>query len=584
MSQQSTASSPRPKRAAKPAKWLERTADPDVVRRLQDDADLPAPLARVMAGRGIDADGAQPYLQPRLQQLPDPARLTGMQAAIDRLVFALKAKETVGIFGDYDVDGVTSTTLLWDVLEMLGGEVVATVPDRLVEGYGLSRAGVDRLVDGGAKLIVTVDCGVTAREEVAYAKEKGVDVIVIDHHTVPVELPAAVAVINPHRHDDDSGGEHLCAVGVTFNLCLALRRALRDQGLFTSSRPEPDLRKVMDLVALGTVADVVPLVQENRVFVQFGLKVMARGMRIGMDALLDVARLDRGRLASSALGFQLGPRINAAGRLGDAMKAVELLRSTSAPAAKRLAEQLDEENIARRDLEKRIVEQATKEIESSAEYDAARVLVVGDEDWHPGVVGIVASRLVERFGKPCVVVGSGGRGSGRSIPKFHLHEGLVAVSSTLEGFGGHAHAAGVKVGAGKLGAFRDALVAHADEHLPAEDLGRVLLYDGDLPLEHIDEALCNVLRRAAPFGRANPEPVFRIPNVRPRAMRELNGGHFKAVVDRRRNIEAIHFGAIERMHEFDDTIDLLAVAEINEWKGTRRVQLRVRDFRKAGDT
>ncbi|MCP4498670.1 MAG: single-stranded-DNA-specific exonuclease RecJ [Deltaproteobacteria bacterium] len=550
---------------------------------MSESAVLPTQLARVMVGRGIDnSDDAQRYLEPRLQHLPDPSRLKDMEAATDRLVYALKANETVGIFGDYDVDGVTSTTLMMDVIESFGGSVTATVPDRLVEGYGLSRAGVDRLVDGGAKLIVTVDCGVTAREEVAYAKSRNVDVIVIDHHTVPVELPAAIAVINPHRDDDESGGEHLCAVGVTFNLCLALRRTLRERGYF-ERRDEPDLRNMLDLVALGTVADVVPLIEDNRAFVQFGLKVIARDTRVGMSALLDVARLDRSRLSGSSLGFQLGPRINAAGRLGDAMKAVELLRSTHPMKAKALAEKLDDENLARRDMEKRIVEQASQQIEEIAEFAASRVLVVGSEDWHPGVVGIVASRLVDKFGKPCVVVGAGGRGSGRSIPRFHLHEALASVEGTLEGFGGHAHAAGVKVPAGGLEQFRTAMVNHAQGVLSDDDLGRTLLYDGVLELEHLDEGLINSLRRGAPFGRANPEPVFRIPNVRPRAMRELNGGHVKAVLDRGRNIEAIYFGAADRMQEFDSEVELLAVPEINEWRGTRRVQLRVRDFKRKSE-
>jgi single-stranded-DNA-specific exonuclease len=566
-------------------RWREREAAPEDVRALVDGAELPPPLARVLVARGVkDAEAAASYLAPKLSSLPDPSRLQGIDEAVDRVRRALHKGEKIGIFGDYDVDGVTSTTVLWDFLEAAGGEVCATLPDRLTEGYGLSRAGVDRLADAGAGLIVTVDCGVTAHEEVAYCAERGIDVVVIDHHTVPVELPRAVAVINPHRGDDDAGAEHLCAVGVTFNLCLALRRRLRDEGWFSDARPEPDLRHALDLVALGTVADVVPLVDDNRVFVTWGLKTIARRGRLGMRALLEVAAVDARRATASTLGFQVGPRINAAGRLGDAMKAVRLFRSPHEQEARSLAEGLDRENVSRRDLERRIVEEAIAEVDGSAEHREARVLVVGREEWHPGVVGIVASRLVERYGKPAVVVGEAGRGSGRSVPKYHLFDGLRAVEDTLDGFGGHAHAAGVRVTEGGLQRFRDALCAQAAEVLRPEDLERLQLYDGDLDVDAVDLQLCETLARAAPFGRANPEPVFRVPDVSPRGLRELKGGHFKANVHPRRNVEAILFGQGERMGEFVGGLDVLGVPEINEWRGDRTVQLRLRDFRKAEPT
>jgi single-stranded-DNA-specific exonuclease len=565
------------------ARWKEREASADVSRRLAADLRQPEPVARVLVGRGIDAtDTARRFLAPTLKDLPDPSRLRDMDAAVERLLHALDKGEKVGIFGDYDVDGVTSTTLLWDFLGAVGAEVTATVPDRLREGYGLSRAGVDRLVEEGAKLIVTVDCGVTAHEEVDYACDKGVDVIVIDHHTVPVTLPRAVAVINPHRPDCDSGAHHLCAVGVTFNLCLALRRTLRARGWFTSTRPEPDLRHAVDLVALGTVADVVPLIDDNRILVSFGLRVIGGGGRPGMRALLDVAKVDPARLGAGHLGFQLGPRINAAGRLGDAMTAVRLLRSDHPAEALRLAEGLDAENAARRDLERRITEEAIAQATSSAALSAARIVVVGSEQWHPGVVGIVASRLVERFGKPAVVVGEGGRGSGRSIPKFHLYDALLAVSEHLAGFGGHQHAAGVRVPEGGFERFRDELIAHTEATLSADALGRVHVYDGVLNVDQLDTDLVASLQVAAPYGRNNPEPVFRFNGVQPTALRELNGGHFKALVSERPRIEAIQFGAIERIEEFSGHIDILATPEINEWRGSRTLQLRLRDFAAAG--
>lgn len=560
--------------------WQPREVDADSVRALVDGLNVSETLARILVGRGIDdLDRAERFLSPRLADLPDPARLAGMQDAVERVVHALRQDACIGIFGDYDVDGVTSTTLLWEFLESIEGRVVATLPDRLKEGYGLSRAGVDRLRDAGATLLITVDCGVTAHEEVAYCTQQGIDVIVIDHHTVPVTLPDAVAVINPHRPDCDSGAEHLCAVGVTYNLCLALRRELRLQGYFSTLRPEPDLRKNLDLVALGTVADVVPLVDDNRIFVHYGLRNIRSRLRLGMDALLEVAGVPMHRIGASTLGFQLGPRVNAAGRLGDAMKAVELLRSVKLDHARDLANALDRENTSRRDLEKRMTQEAFDEVDASQFHQEARVLVIGREEWHPGVVGIVASRVVERYGKPTVIVGEGGRGSGRSIPAYHLYDGLHAVTETLEGFGGHAHAAGVRVRDGGLERFREALAEHAGEHLEEKDLHRVWTHDGDLAVEDIDEALCEELARAAPYGRKNPEPVFRIPNVRPRGVRPLSGGHFKANVHPEGGVEAILFGAGERMGEFEGEVSLLGTPEVNEWRGRKTVQLRLRDFR-----
>ena len=562
-------------------RWVQREAAPEAVVAVAKSTALAVPIARVLVGRDISApDAAERYLRPRLSHLPDPGRLKGIDAAVDRLRFALEHHEVIGIFGDYDVDGVTSTTLLWEFLESIGAKVLATLPDRLIEGYGLSKAGVDRLADGGAKLIVTVDCGVTARDEVAYAAEKGIDVIVIDHHTVPVDLPAAVALINPHRPDDDAGAEHLCAVGVTFQLCAALRRTLREAGAFSATAPEPDLRRSLDLVALGTVADVVPLIDDNRAMVMFGLARIACSERVGMAALLAVAGIEPHKIKASSLGFQLGPRINAAGRLGDAFKAVRLLRATSKDEADRLANMLDQENLSRRELERTIVDEAIHEIENSEEHQAARILVVGNEAWHPGVVGIVASRLSDRFGKPAVVVGEGGKGSGRSGgTRFHLHEGLCAVADTLAGFGGHAHAAGVTVRPGGLEAFRDALCSHAEDVLRIEDLGRVMVHDGPLAIDEVTEGLADQLQRAAPFGRRNPEPTFIVPNVHPTNIRELNGGHLKAIVDPRRRVEVIYFGGSERKADFDQEVDLVCVPEINEWRGARHVQLRVRDFR-----
>ncbi|HEY4220137.1 MAG TPA: single-stranded-DNA-specific exonuclease RecJ [Myxococcota bacterium] len=576
----SPATEPLPRAAVR---WQERAVDAARVDAVAQGASLSQPVARVLVGRGVvDDEAAQAYLVPQLKRLPDPARLAGMDAALDRIVFAIDKGETIGIFGDYDVDGVTSTVVLWDFLDALGAKATATIPDRLLEGYGLNTAGVDRLAAQGCTLIITVDCGVTAHEQVLYASGRGIDVVVIDHHTVPVELPKAVSVINPHRPDCTRGSEMLCAAGVTFNLCLALRRKMRERGFFNgSTHKEPDLKDALDLVALGTVADVVPLVGENRVLVAGGLKLLKHARRPGLRALLDVAGEEAGMVDASTLGFQLGPRVNAAGRLGDAMHAVRLLRSSDDELAFQMARRLDAENRARRGIEKKIVEEAVRQIESSEALRKAPVLVVGDEGWHPGVVGIVASRLVDRFGRPAVVVGEGGRGSGRSIERYHLYDALRSVAHTLDGFGGHAHAAGVRVkkGAGGLDAFRDALIAHGEGALTADDLHKVIAYDGELDTGTVDKNLIGALDAAAPFGRKNPEPVFLFRGVKATGVREVGNAHVKAVVDTGRYLEMIAFGAAERIGELAAPVDVLATPEINEFRGASTLQLRVRDFR-----
>lgn len=572
--------------------WTERVVDGALVDAVAAQHALPRAVARVLVGRGVSSlDAAAVYLQPSLKALPDPLRLAGVDAAVARIEHALARGERVGVFGDYDVDGVTSTTLLADFLEACGGDVTCTIPDRLVEGYGLSRAGVDRLVDAGCRLIVTVDCGVTNHDEVAYAAARGVDVVVVDHHTVPVELPRAFSVINPHRSDCTRGSEMLCAVGVTFNLAMALRRRLRERRWFSSSRPEPDLKDSLDLVALGTVADVVPLVGENRVLVHAGLKLLRQGKRAGMRALLDVAGVDATQVAAGDLGYQIGPRVNAAGRLGDAMQGVRLLRRHGEGMSKALAAALDAENAARREIEKQIVAEAIAQVERSPALREARAIVVGDERWHPGVVGIVASRLVDRFGRPAVVVGEGGRGSARSVERLHLHDALTRVKAVvgdvITGFGGHHHAAGVRLAAGGLDRFRDAFLDDAQRALRPEDLHRVASHDGELDRGDLSFGFIDALENAAPFGRSNPEPTFVVSGVRMRGVRIVGTTHLKGTVDPaslpasvgRGRVDVIAFGAAEREAEWSGPVDLLASPEVNEFNGTKTVQLRVRDFR-----
>ncbi len=560
-------------------RWVERPVELSKVNQLIAELDIHRILARILVGRGIDSPiKAKNYLEPALNQLPDPDALAGMSAACSRLARALLNGEKIGVFGDYDVDGVTSSVILSEFLESLGAQVFVTLPNRLTEGYGLSLAGLERLEKQGVSLIVTVDCGVTAHEEIDLAMAKNIDIIVIDHHTVPVTLPNAVAVINPHRKDCTRLAEHLCAAGVVFNLCMALRKYLREAGFF-KTRPEPNLLRLLDLVALGTVADVVPLIEDNRIFVQKGLELIKQGLRPGIKALLDAAKIESHKATAGTLGFHLGPRINAAGRLENAMSALDLLRSRDYSKAFAMAEQLDASNQERRELEKQIVEEALAEIAGSKEHQEAFAIIVGRDSWHPGVVGIVASRLVEKTGKPSIVIGQGGKGSGRSIPGFHLHEALCAIEECLLGFGGHAHAVGVHIDLAELELVQDAFRDHAAQKLKPEDLVPVVYHDGEIALEDLDEGLIEHMARAAPFGRSNPEPVFVLRGVKIGEFRELKGGHLKGQVLGDRPIEFIAFGMADRQVLFAGSTDLLVTPEINEWLGKRTLQLRVKDAR-----
>lgn len=571
-------------------KWIRREWDEGKLGELSS-LKLPKPLLSVLLGRKIDTkDKANRYLYPTLKNMKDPRDLKGVPEAVERIISAIQTSEKIGIFGDYDVDGVTSTTLMWDFLEQVGGDVAATIPNRMLEGYGLSRAGVDRLKGAGCGLIITVDCGITAHEEVQYATSIGLDVIVVDHHTAGNVLPEAVSVINPHRQDCEHGSEYLCAAGVVFNLLVALRREMRERGMFdieqTEQSPppmgegkkitEPNLTSYLDVVALGTVADVVPLVDDNRLFVKFGLDQLRKFSRPGMAALVEVAQL-KSKLSASTFGFQLGPRLNAAGRLDDAMAGVRLLRSKSMVDARTLANELDKKNLERRSIEQKILEEAIAQIETSEELQNAKSLVVHSEAWHPGVVGIVASRLVDRFSKPAIVLGEGGKGSGRSIPAFHLHQALTSIDDKLDGFGGHAHAVGVHLGKKSLTEFREALAEYASKVLTDDDMKKVHYYDGDLDPNDVNAQFLEMLEVAKPFGRGNPEPSFRLSNLEFDDLRELKGGHLRGRVLSNKPMKFIAFGMANKIDRFDDKLDVLATPEFNEFNGVRSIQLRIKD-------
>jgi single-stranded-DNA-specific exonuclease len=553
---------------------------------------LPELLARVVAGRGIEPDGVEAYLEPTIRKLmPDPSTVTAMDAAIERLADAVMRREAIAIFGDYDVDGATSSALLASFLRLAGQNPFIYIPDRIFEGYGPNVPAIRTLAERGTKLLVTVDCGTTSHEPLAEAARLGLDTIVIDHHQADEQLPAAVAVVNPNRLDDISGLGSLAAVGVTFLVLVALNRELRLRGYWNVGRPEPDLLDLTHLAALGTVADVVPLKGLNRAFVAKGLIAMRRREHAGLTALMDVARLS-GPPEPWHLGFMLGPRINAGGRIGRADLGAQLLMLEDPIEAARIATELDRLN-----RERQTIEQATL-AEAEAEAMAAlgieekgAVVVTAAAGWHPGVVGLVAARLKERYGRPAFAIalepGDTGTGSGRSITGVDIGRAVrhaVAEGLLIKG-GGHAMAAGVTLKRGALGAFR----AYLEETLaPAVEAARredSLLIDGAVSAAGATIELHALIDRASPFGAGNPEPIIALPghiiayadpvgqaHVRVR-LRAGDGAAVNAIAFRavgQKLGEALLKNRGQSMH-------VAGCLAVDRWQGEPRVQLRILD-------
>lgn len=563
-------------------RWIETQVDRAAAARLAEALELHPLAAQVLASRGLaEPADAERFLGASLADLPDPFGMKGMDAAVARLVAAIEANERIACYGDYDVDGVTSTVLLTGFLRAAGADVVTYTPHRLVEGYGLNTAAVAKLAERGVRLLVTLDCGITSVEEVRAAAGLGLDTVVVDHHTVPVELPAAVAILNPHQPGCPYPSKDLAAVGVTFALVMALRKRLRERGRFGPARPEPNLKEALDLVALGTVADVVPLVRANRILVRWGLEELARSRRPGLRALKRVAGiLDGTPVSAGQVGFRLAPRINAAGRLDDAGRGVRLLLSDDPAAAQALAEELDRENQARQEIERRILDEALADAEARVAL-GAKGLVLARDGWHPGVVGIVASRVVERFHRPAVLValsGEEGKGSGRSIEAFHLYDALAACAPHLLRFGGHRHAAGVTVARAALPAFQAAFERHAAERLSDDDLVPRCRIDAWIDEGDVSERAAEDLQRLGPYGAGHPEPVFALRGGAGRARTVGAGGqHLKVALGR--GLDAIGFGLGDRLEACRGPIEAAFTIGFDEWDGSRRLQLKLRDLR-----
>lgn len=544
--------------------------------------------AKVLAGRGFrTVDAAHDFLDDGLARLPDPFRMKGMPAAVERIARAIAKGEKITLWGDYDVDGVSSTALLSLFLRELGATVATFIPHRLGEGYGLNPQGIERIAKDGTRVLVTLDCGITSHAEVALGGARGLDVIVVDHHAVPETMPPALAVLNPLQPGCDYPTRHLCAAGVTFNLCMGLRKTLREQGAFAGKK-EPNLKSFLDLVALATVADVVPLTGANRILVRHGLSELTRGARPGVQALKEVAGLAGAEITAGHVGFRLGPRINAAGRLDDASVGLRCLTAPSVEEAMPLARALDSANQERQQIERAILESALVQAGECVER-GAKGLVLYSDDWHPGVVGIVASRVVERFCRPTVMVGVHeglGRGSARSIEGFHLYDALKECSGHLRKFGGHKHAAGLSIAPGDLPAFRQSFEAIAAQRLTDLDLIPRCRVDALVSPGELDEAATSALQTLAPFGAGNPTPVLAARRLvaQPRVLaskKEGEPGHLKLRLEAAPQLDVIGFRLADRLPLTEGPVDLAFQLELDEWQGRSRVSLKLKDLRAA---
>lgn len=550
--------------------------------------ELPDILARVLAGRGVEVDGAADYLEPTLKRLmPDPSTLVDMDRAAERLADAVQTGETVALFGDYDVDGATSVALVARVLRALGLKPLIHIPDRLTEGYGPNDEAIERLAGEGARLLVTLDCGTTSFEPLAHAARLGLDVVVVDHHQANPELPHVVALVNPNRQDDLSDLGALAACGVSFMVMVALLRTLRRRGHF-KTRPEPDLLPLLDLVALGTVADVVPLKGLNRAFVTRGLIIAKARRNPGLAALSTVARLS-GPPSAYHLGFLIGPRINAGGRIGNAALGARCLITDEPAEAEAIAKELDGLNQERQALEALMLEEADAQAMHQG-GEAATVLVVGSPDWHPGIVGLIAARLKERYRRPAFALaldGATATGSGRSIPGVDLGatvRALVGEGVLVKG-GGHAMAAGLTVRSDAV----DLLKAHLTERLAPQVAAHGhddrLKLDGVLTASALTVEFVQKLEKAGPFGSGNPEPVFAIPNQRVVEAGIVGQGHVRATLtagDGTR-LKAMAFRAAETelgrtlLQSMGSTVHVAGLVGLDHWQGDARVQLRLID-------
>jgi single-stranded-DNA-specific exonuclease len=547
--------------------------DPSAVQALAAALRLPSALTALLIQRGHGSEeAARRYLRPALTDLSDPHALAGMADAVQAVTATVRAGGRIMIHGDYDVDGQCASALLTRALRFAGADVLPFLPHRLRDGYDFGPAGLEAAKAAGATLIITCDCGITANDTVAAARAAGIGVVITDHHLPGAQLPPAIAVVDPQRADDTSRATALCGTGIAFKLVQALVPAL---GL------PPNLPfHLLDLVAMATVADVVPLQGENRALVKHGLKLLSQSRWPGLNALAEATGLAGREIRARHVGFVLGPRLNAAGRVGDATDGLRLLLSDDPIECAALAQQLESMNVERQALDQRILDEALEQVERTADMERDAGFVLVGDGWHPGVVGIVASRVVERYGRPTFLIafdGDIGKGSGRSTSRFNLHAALLSCGDLLERYGGHHMAAGLTIRRGRLDAFRERFGDVARQSLSPEDLGPEQRVDLELALNEVTLELERLCRYLEPCGQGNPSPVFGVRGVRFTNRSVVGNGHLKGFLeDGSGRLCAIGFQWADRVPWLGDgLVDAAFRIETNEWNGTSTLQARL---------
>lgn len=563
------------------ARWILRDeVPPPQISAFASELNIPTSIARILLNRGIDSfEKAKTFFRPNLSETHDPFLLRDMEIAVDRLVRAIRGKENIVIYGDYDVDGTTSVSMLYLFLTRLGVRPKFYIPDRLRDGYGLSEQGIREIHSWGADLIVTTDCGITAVQEVRLANELGMDVIVTDHHEPAEELPPGLAVLNPKRPDSNYPFKELAGVGVAFKLLQGVSRAM---GL--SGEAFEDL---LDFVAIGSAADIVPLTGENRILVHEGLQRLSETEKIGLKALMQSSGLRPTNLGTGQIVFILAPRINAVGRMGSAARAVHLLISENPRQAANIASILEKENQTRKSIDEETFRQAESILEREFDPERDRVIVLAHKGWHPGVIGIVASRIVEKYYRPTVMIAledGTGKGSARSVPGFDIYQALKSCEKLMTGFGGHKYAAGLSIQAENIPALRECLNRYAWQTMTEDTLIPKIHVDSPLELREIDGKFWGLLKRFAPFGPQNMRPVFMSRNLQVVGSPQIVGSnHLKFKV--RQNglvIDAIGFNLGHLLYRIEPgrkNLDMVYVIDENEYLGRKTLQLRVKDLR-----
>ena len=562
------------------ATWKIKTPDTSLVFRLTEEFKTSEIIGRVLANRDIESlESSRSFFDPKLSQLHDPFLMKDMDIAAGMVAEKVKSGGRIFIFGDYDVDGTTGSSALFLFLTSLECDAKVYIPDRMKEGYGLSREGIDVAKDWGADLLISCDCGINATDEVAYANDQNLEVIITDHHMPDENLPEANAILNPKQPDCSYPFKGLCGGGVVFKLIQAVSLLLElDDDL---------VHQYIDLITLGTAADIVPLTDENRIIVKHGLKSLSKTKRPGLRALLEVSGLGEKELTVGRLLFWAAPRINAAGRLGDANRAVQLMTTENLPESLKLARELDEENRQRQDLQQSMVDEAIMKVNAEVDLEKEKAIVLWDDNWHEGVIGIVASKIKETYHRPAVIISLSngtGKGSARSVKGFDLYENLTECRELLDGYGGHPMAAGLTLDRKNLEDFRTRFSNLAYETLADDDLVNSLDIEGEMDLNLIDGRFMDFLEKLAPFGPGNMTPKFITRHVIPVGNPRLvgNGDHLKFRAKKgETSYDAIGFNMGNHYEKLitGKPIDIAYVVEKNEWQGRTSIQLNIRDIK-----